>query len=293
MWQQIKIYVKSDETEALEQKLLGAGAISISYLDAKDQPIFAKEPGDMVLWQSMVVLSLFEGSTDLTCLLRDLSSDPSIVNADNLKISMIQDQNWQTKWMDDFEPIKFGNNLWICPSWHSPPDPLATNIILDPGLAFGSGTHITTSLCLRWLDQYATRGCKVIDYGCGSGVLAIAAALLGAETVHAVDHDQQAIIATSANSLRNAVAKDIIKTYLPTAMPKVKADILLANILAQPLIDLAESFSKKLKPEGIIVLSGFLENQLEPITKLYNRWFIMDNPTIEKEWVLLTGTRRI
>jgi ribosomal protein L11 methyltransferase len=195
--------------------------------------------------------------------------------------------------MDDFEPIKFGHNLWICPSWHSPPDPLATNIILDPGLAFGSGTHTTTSLCLRWLDQYAPQGSKVIDYGCGSGVLAIAAALLGAETVHAVDHDQQAIIATSANSLRNAIAKNTLKTYLPTTMPKVKADLLLANILAQPLIDLAGSFSKKLKPEGRIVLSGFLENQLEPITKLYNRWFIMDNPTIEKEWVLLTGTRRL
>jgi len=293
MWQQIKIYVRSDGAEILEQKLLEAGAISISYLDAKDQPIFATEPGDMALWQSTVVLSLFEGSRDLAYLLRDLSSDPSIANADKLKISIIQDQNWQAKWMNDFEPIKFGKKLWICPSWHSPPDPSATNIILDPGLAFGSGTHTTTSLCLKWLDQHTTRGSEVIDYGCGSGVLAIAAALLGAEIVHAVDHDQQAIIATTANSVKNAIAKGIIKTYLPTAMPKVKADILLANILAQPLIDLAENFSKKLKPEGRIVLSGFLENQLDPITKLYNRWFIMDSPSIEKEWVLLTGTRRV
>lgn len=194
--------------------------------------------------------------------------------------------------MDSFQPMRFGNRLWICPSWQSPPEPEAVNLFIDPGLAFGSGTHHTTAMCLTWLDSADVAGKTLIDYGCGSGVLALAAALLDAKVVHAVDNDPQAILATRDNAQRNSIAAERIPTYLPAELPDMQADILLANILAAPLQSLAATFAQLLKPGGQLVLSGLLTTQIDDVIAAYQSWVDFAAPVIDADWVCLTGTRR-
>ncbi len=207
-------------------------------------------------------------------------------------MEQIEDQEWERCWMKDFLPLQFGKNLWICPSWQTPPYPEATNIMLDPGLAFGSGTHPSTSLCLRWLEQAFLQNTEVIDYGCGSGVLSIAAALLGANKVRAVDNDLQAIAATKDNSFQNSIPDGIITTYLPEDLPEEQADILISNILAEPLLDLAVTFSILVKRGGKVVLSGLLENQVMRLISCYSQWFDMSEAVVDNGWGLLTGIRK-
>lgn len=292
MWQQLKIQLHSEDASYFEQILFDSDAISISYLDAEDQPVFQEEPGSTPLWDNTFLLCLFNTKTDLGSLLNKLRSNTKVLNNKSLNIELIEDQDWERSWMKDFEPIQFGEKLWICPSWLSPPEPNAVNIKLDPGLAFGTGNHATTSLCLRWLDQADVRGSEVIDYGCGSGVLSIASALLGAVKVHSVDNDPQAISATIDNSRRNKVPGDVLTTYLPEAVPPVHADILIANILERPLIDLSEKFAELVKKGGYITLSGLLEEQIPSLLSCYDRWFDMEAPQVEQGWVLLCGTRK-
>ena len=275
MWQQLKIQLHSEDASSFEQILFDSDAISISYLDAEDQPVFQEEPGSTPLWDNTFLLCLFNTKTDLGSLLNKLRCNTKVLNNKSLNIELIEDQDWERSWMKDFEPIQFGEKLWICPSWLSPPEPNAVNIKLDPGLAFGTGNHATTSLCLRWLDQADVRGSEVIDYGCGSGVLSIASALLGAVKVHSVDNDPQAISATIDNSRRNKVPGDVLTTYLPEAVPPVHADILIANILERPLIDLSEKFAELVKKGGYITLSGLLEEQIPSLLSCYNRLFDM------------------
>ncbi|MDC0220575.1 50S ribosomal protein L11 methyltransferase [Gammaproteobacteria bacterium] len=292
MWQQLKIQLHSEDASYFEQILFDSDAISISYLDAEDQPVFQEEPGSTPLWDNTFLLCLFNTKTDLGSLLNKLRCNTKVLNNKTLNIELIEDQDWERSWMKDFEPIQFGEKLWICPSWLSPPEPNAVNIKLDPGLAFGTGNHATTSLCLRWLDQADVRGSEVIDYGCGSGVLSIASALLGAVKVHSVDNDPQAISATIDNSRRNKVPGDVLTTYLPEAVPPVHADILIANILERPLIDLSEKFAELVKKGGYIALSGLLEEQIPSLLSCYDRWFDMGAPQVEQGWVLLCGTRK-
>ena len=292
MWRQLKIQLKSEDASELEQTLFKSGALSISYLDAEDQPVFQKEPNSTPLWDNAFLLCLFAGNVELDSLLADLKGNTRILNNENLAVEVIEDKDWERSWMEDFKPMQFGEKLWILPSWETPPDPTAANLMLDPGLAFGSGTHTTTSLCLRWLGKSAIDTKEVIDYGCGSGVLAIAAALLGAKKVHAVDNDPQAIAATLDNSYRNNIAEGIITAYLPEALPELNPDILIANILSEPLIDLSLKFADLVKPGGQIVLSGILEEQVTSLLSCYKRCFDLDAPIIENEWVLITGTRK-
>lgn len=292
MWQQLKIQLHSENASYFEQILFDSDAISISYLDAEDQPVFQEEPGSTPLWDNTFLLCLFNAKTDLGSLLNKLRCNTKVLNNKSLNIELIEDQDWERSWMKDFEPIQFGEKLWICPSWLSPPEPNAVNIKLDPGLAFGTGNHATTSLCLRWLDQADVRGSEVIDYGCGSGVLSIASALLGAVKVHSVDNDPQAISATIDNSRRNKVPGDVLTTYLPEAVPPVHADILIANILERPLIDLSEKFAELVKKGGYITLSGLLEEQIPSLLSCYDRWFDMGAPQVEQGWALLCGTRK-
>lgn len=292
MWQQLKIQLHSEDASYFEQILFDSDAISISYLDAEDQPVFQEEPGSTPLWDNTFLLCLFNTKTDLGSLLNKLRCNTKVLNNKSLNIELIEDQDWERSWMKDFEPIQFGEKLWICPSWLSPPEPNAVNIKLDPGLAFGTGNHATTSLCLRWLDQADVRGSEVIDYGCGSGVLSIASALLGAVKVHSVDNDPQAISATIDNSRRNKVPGDVLTTYLPEAVPPVHADILIANILERPLIDLSEKFAELVKKGGYITLSGLLEEQIPSLLSCYDRWFDMGAPQVEQGWALLCGTRK-
>ncbi len=291
MWKQLNIQTRSEDSAALESLLLENGAISITFLDAEDQPVFQEEPGATPLWDSIILTSLFEADKDLEQLLAYLKFQPSVLNRDNLSIEEVAEQDWERSWMDSFKAMQFGEKLWICPSWQEPPEPDAVNIMLDPGLAFGSGTHATTALCLRWLAENPINDKEIIDYGCGSGVLGIAAALLGARRVHAVDNDSQAIAATIDNSHRNEIAGRQLTAYLPDALPALKADILLANILAEPLHQLADHLAYLVKPAGKLVLSGILKDQSKELAESYSRWFNMDAEIIEGDWVRLTGTR--
>jgi ribosomal protein L11 methyltransferase len=192
--------------------------------------------------------------------------------------------------MDDFKPMAFGKRLWICPSWHTPPDKDAVNIFLDPGLAFGSGTHPTTALCLEWLEGCPLQDKDLIDYGCGSGILAIAGLKLGAQHAWGVDNDPQALKASQVNAEKNSVKERLI-TYLPEQMPDIEADVLVANILANPLIELRDKLAHLVRPGGHIALSGILEEQQEQVMQAYSEHFQMAPATIKEGWVRLEGRR--
>jgi len=290
-WQQLKIQLASNKVENLEQQLLELGALSFTYQDAKDQPVFQKEPGSTPLWENTFLLCLFESSTPLGETVAWLREHPDVADNSDIELNLLEDEDWERCWMDNFQAMQFGKKLWICPSWQTPPDPNAVNIMLDPGLAFGSGTHATTALCLRWLEQLDLRDKVVIDYGCGSGVLALAAALLGASTVYAIDNDPQAIQATRDNQLRNHLPATVIQPLLPEQLPELEADLLVANILAEPLQQLASTFHKLLKPGGAIALSGILQEQVDELMPSYGKYFDMDPPVLDQEWVRLTGIK--
>lgn len=294
-WQQLRVQVRSDQIEPLEQLLLDYGGLSISYLDAEDQPVFQKEPGSTPLWDLVDLVCLFEQEANLDGLLFLLRQHPAIEDKETLSLEALEDQAWERSWMADFKAMQFGERLWVCPSWQEPPEPSAINIMLDPGLAFGSGSHATTSMCLQWLEQNTRDDSTVIDYGCGSGILAIAAALLGAPRVIAVDNDPQAITATIENAKRNHIPEGVIETYLPEQLPddrtSLQADILVANILAEPLMQLAEDLSRLVKPQGHIALSGLLAEQADGLLEHYSLWFEMDEAALSEEWARLSGIR--
>ena len=294
-WQQLRVQVRSDQIEPLEQLLLDYGGLSISYLDAEDQPVFQKEPGSTPLWDLVDLVCLFEKETNLDGLLFLLQQHPAIEDKRSLTLETLEDQAWERSWMSDFKAMQFGERLWVCPSWQEPPEPNAVNIMLDPGLAFGSGSHATTSMCLQWLEKNIHDDSTVIDYGCGSGILAIAAALLGAARVIAVDNDPQAITATIENAKRNNIRKGVIETYLPDQLPDdraaLRSDILIANILAEPLMQLAEDLSHLVKPKGHIALSGLLAEQADELLEHYGSWFEMDEAVLSEEWARLSGIR--
>jgi ribosomal protein L11 methyltransferase len=192
--------------------------------------------------------------------------------------------------MERFKPLCFGPRLWICPSWLPIPDPEAVNILLDPGLAFGTGTHPTTALCLEWLANTNLNQAQIIDYGCGSGILAIAALKLGAAGAIAVDHDPQALLAARENATRNAVAP-YLQTLSPSELTETRADFLIANILADPLLELAPCFARLVSPGGRLALSGITQDQVQQLAQAYNYWFTFDIPAVRENWALLTGYR--
>ena len=295
-WQQLKIQIIPEHVDFIEPQLLAAGAVSITYLDAEDQPVFQEELDSTPLWDSLVLCALFEETTELGELLSWLGSNASIVNRASLEVEKIEDQAWERSWMDNFSAMQFGEKLWICPSWQEPPDPTATNIMLDPGLAFGSGSHATTALCLQWLATQDLQGKDIVDYGCGSGILAIAAALLDAQSVQGVDNDPQAVLATNDNCERNGLLQGRVGTFLPEEYDSISTpesvDILLANILAAPLLSLASKFASLVKPHGSIVLSGLLAEQADAITEVYSEWFEMSAAVEREDWIRLSGIKR-
>ncbi len=291
-WQQLQLRTSAAHSESLEQVLLEFGAVAISFVDAEDQPLFQLEPGSTVIWDATVLVALFDSDHDLSQCLASLSTNNAIENRTQLAIEILEDQDWERAWMDEFHAMQYGPALWICPSWQTPPDPDAVNIMLDPGLAFGSGTHATTSLCLEWLSGEELGNKTVVDYGSGSGVLAIGAALLGADRVIAVDNDPQAITATLDNSQRNNIGSQTLSAHLPQDTPDIQSDILIANILAGPLLTLAPTLKRLLKPSGSIVLSGILEEQIGMILEVYEPLFTMQAPQIKEGLVRLTGNNK-
>ncbi|EEF80707.1 ribosomal protein L11 methyltransferase [Methylophaga thiooxydans DMS010] len=272
----------------MSDALSECGAAAVTFEDDADQPIYEPDVGETPLWTATRLTALFDAETrseDVTKMLANVMDE-----VPHFKVEAVEDKDWEREWMANFQPIQFGERLWICPSWHQPPAPEAVNILLDPGLAFGTGTHATTALCLNWLDTADLTGKYVIDYGCGSGILAIAAALLGAEKVIAVDTDPQALEATRANAKRNGVE---IEAYLPGECPDEPCDLLLANILAGPLQTLAPRFANLCKPAADIVLSGILQTQADAVSDSYGAWFAMQAATQKEDWIRLSGQRHV
>ncbi len=296
-WIQLRALISPSQAEAMEESLMAAGACSVTYEDAKDQPVLEPELGTTPLWDATIITGLFTADEDMQQVQTVASNVFKHLTQQKLpeyRVEILENQDWTRTWMEHFKPMQFGSRLWVCPSWQEAPDANAVNLLLDPGLAFGTGTHPTTALCLKWLDgQGETLANKsVIDYGCGSGILGIAALLLGATRVVGVDNDPQALLASKDNLLRNKLVSTQLETYLPEDLPKIQADILLANILAQPLYELRDRLAQLTKVGGKIVLSGILEDQAEDLCTHYKNLFVMDKVVIVDGWARLTGTKK-
>ena len=293
-WIQLQIPADPDNADQLEDLLMEMGCDAVSMEDAADQPLYEPDPGTTPLWSQTTVTGLFDSDRDIEQLcadIRDAWHQQTQQALPEIEVTLVEDKDWERAWMDDFQPLKFGERLWIVPSWHEAPDPDAANLMLDPGLAFGTGTHPTTALCLEWLDGQDVQGKQVIDYGCGSGILGLAALLLGANLVIGVDTDPQALEASRENARRNGVDDSKLALYLPEDEPDKQADVMLANILAQPLIGLAPHLASRTRPGGDLVLSGILSNQVREVMAAYEPWFVMDEPEQREEWIRLTGRR--
>ncbi len=291
-WLEFHITTTAQYAHEMSDKLVLLGAQAITMRDAADQPIYEPAPDTTPLWQEVIVVGLFDSNESLEPIGTYLEEQRSSGLLKQFELHRVADEDWTRRCLDSFKPMQFGNRLWICPSWLTPPNPQAINVILDPGLAFGTGTHPTTGLCLEWLDEHIQSPELVIDYGCGSGILSIAALKLGAKHVIAIDHDPQALEATQHNAERNHLSTPALETCLPDDFSKQPADILIANILAQPLVDFAPLFASLVKPNGKILLSGILIPQADAIINAYNPWFNMEKPAKREEWIRLSGTRK-
>ncbi|PID41683.1 MAG: 50S ribosomal protein L11 methyltransferase [Proteobacteria bacterium] len=299
-WIQLSTTTDPAHAEVVEDLFLTRSAVSVTLMDAADTPILEPEPGTTPIWNETRVMALFPAETDTRVLLnslqREIGDSQELANL-QIKTEILEDKDWEREWMKNFHPIQCGERLWICPSWREPPEPDRVNLLLDPGLAFGTGTHPTTFLCLQWLDGIDTRGKTVIDYGCGSGILAIAALLLGADSAVGIDIDPQALLASKDNSKRNGIPENKLSVFTPGQLqgsgtpPLKQADIVLANILAQPLIDLAAEIASHVKPGGRIALSGIIEKQAKPVENIYREWFDLEPVKTRDEWVLIVGKK--
>ncbi len=272
---------QANEAEAISAHLETSGALAVTLVDQEDDPILEPGPGETPLWQYAIAEALFPSAEEAKAAWDALSLEyPALSH----EIKALPDQNWLQTCQQDITPLSFGKKLWVCPSSHTPPDEDAVNIILDPGLAFGTGTHPTTSLCLQFLDSTDVTHQNIIDYGCGSGILAIAALKLGATMAYAVDLDEQALIATHSNAEKNQIPTKQLVCSMPEKLIK-PADILLANILLTPLLSLKSRFESLLNPGGQLVLSGILNTQVDELLHAYQTTAFMHQSTqYEEEW---------
>ncbi|HAA45811.1 MAG: 50S ribosomal protein L11 methyltransferase [Halomonas sp. 54_146] len=300
-WLQLKAHVAPEQAELLEELLLNEGATAIGLQDAHDDPVFEPERGTTPLWEDTILTGLYDDLEGVASMLERIEAawseqmpgDP----CPSIEYELLADRDWEREWMDDFTPLRMGQRLWIVPSWHEPPHADAVNLILDPGLAFGTGTHPTTALCLEWLDELAVAGHlaeqTVLDVGCGSGILAIAALKLGASHADATDIDPQALQASRDNAERNGIAEPDLSLYYPEQLnDNGSYPIVTANILAGPLVELAAMIAGHVAPGGRIALSGILANQADNVVEAYAAQGIaMDEPVIREGWVRLSGQR--
>ncbi len=304
-WISITIETDAAHAEVLSDALLEMGALSVDIQDAAagtelEQPLFG-EPGELVekkIWQSAKITAILATDADVEEFIRAASQAAELTSLPMYRVDELPEQDWVRMSQDQFTPIKISSRLWIVPSWHQAPDSEAINLTLDPGLAFGTGSHPTTQLCLAWLDENLRGGEDVMDYGCGSGILAIAALKLGARQAIGVDIDPQAIVASQDNASRNQIEQKKAQFYTAhTELQLVKtttgwADVVVANILANPLKILAPLLMSMTRRDGTIVLSGILKDQSEDVEKIYRQWFKMRISGEREGWVLLTGTRK-
>ncbi len=292
-WQEWALETHSPLVESLEEWLFDRGALAVSLEDNANEPLLEPGPGETPLWQNVVLKALFAGDADLSSIKAVL---PRTLLAENSKseVSRLEDREWTRVWMDDFAPIQMGPRLWVCPSWAVPPDEALVNVMLDPGLAFGTGTHATTAMCLGALDAAVSGGESVVDYGCGSGILAIATLKLGASKALGVDNDPQALAASRDNAARNQISTDQFGVVMPEEDVLLAwsnaASIVVANILAGPLLSLAHELIELTAPGGRLLLTGVLEEQAAKLIEHYEHvgLEVLDR---RDGWVLLSGVK--
>jgi len=288
-WTQITFGLDAARAEHFAELLSELGALSVTLQDAEDQPIYEPQLNTTPMWQKTLVVGLFESELDTNALLAALTHQFSPMPI--YCIETLDDQDWVRQSLADFEAMQFGQRLWVCPHWLEPPEPDAINIRLDPGVAFGTGTHATTALCLAWLDEQGSlQDLEVLDYGCGSGILGIAALKLGAKQVWGVDIDPQALQATLDNAGQNAVVEHF-QVAMPEQLPDMQVDLVLANILANPLCELAKCLADYVKPQGKIVLSGILQEQVADIEAAYSPYFALDKVGLQDGWARVVGIK--
>lgn len=284
--------LNADSVEAI---FMQHGACSVTFSDAGDDPVLEPAPGETPFWGKTRITGLFESGTDLDALARNLRGTLELDELPEHRIVTLADRDWEREWLKDFGPMRFGDRLWVCPTGSQPDAGDAVVVRLDPGLAFGTGTHATTAMCLEWLDGLELDGRNMLDYGCGSGVLAIAALKLGCSHAHAMDIDVQAVTATRQNAAHNGV-DDRLTVTVGADTIEGTFDVVIANILAGPLAELAETISELLAPNGRLALSGILDDQVDAVRNAYARWLRFDEPEFRghsgQTWTRLTGSKR-
>jgi ribosomal protein L11 methyltransferase len=329
-WLELKMHCSKSNAASLETLLWESGAVSVTLTDAEDEPLFEPKVGETPLWQAMVLTGLYEGDTDEKALQRKLLASWQWGPLPQLHFSVLPEQDWVRAWLDDFKPMRFGQRLWVCPSWWLNQDlpedagqwkpssadaqawsdrhqdllqamqqPGQVVMQLDPGLAFGTGTHPTTSLCLQWLDSQALAGTRLVDFGCGSGILGIAALLLGASEVVGVDNDPQALTATIDNCHKNDLDAACFPLHLPAAFARWQqsagfspVDGVMANILAGTLIELSAQITALVRPSGWLLLSGILCPQSDSVIAAFAADFENFDVAAEGDWVRITAIRK-
>ena len=294
-WQSVRLLVDSKQAEPLSDALMEAGALSVSLEDADagtvdETPLFGEPDHPTAeLWPHSIAVVLLEDGTDVAATLAAAAKQAGIPAPTEYTVGTVAEQDWVRLTQSQFDPIPISPRLWIVPTWHGAPDSRAINLKLDPGLAFGTGSHPTTRLCLRWLDENLQGGESLLDYGCGSGILAIAAAKLGAGRVDGVDIDEQAVTASRDNATLNQV---IAHFCLPGELAPEQYDIVVANILTNPLKGMAPLLAGRVRRGGHLLLSGILAEQAEDVMTVYRDWFVFDPPAIDEGWVRLAGIKQ-
>ena len=289
-WLKFRLHLDPDRAQQAADVFESLGAIAVMFEDAGDQPLFAKATEQTPLWTHTWITGLFPADLPPQNILNQVSEDLGISAAMPHESEILPDQNWQLAALAHFKPLHFGGELWVCPSWCPPPRPEAVNIILDPGLAFGTGAHASTALCLEWLANEPVACAEVVDYGCGSGILAIAALKCGAHHAWGVDIDRDALQISRENATRNGVMEKFNAVEAGALPPELHADIVMANILAPPLMELAPLFTKLVKKGGHLLLAGLLMEQIEQVAVYYTRDFVLSTRAREG-WALIIGTR--
>lgn len=289
-WLQLHLTIEKSRAAQVEQLFEEMGALSVTFADAGDEPILEIGPGETRLWSQVRASALFSGDRDPDGLRAELNQGLNIDVSHQLALEVLEDQAWERSWLDHFRPMRFGRRLWVRPSGQAVEQPNAVVVDLDPGLAFGTGTHPTTALCLEWLDGAELAGKSVIDFGCGSGILAIAALKLGALAATGSDHDPQAILSSRDNAEKNGVS-DRLSLCGPGEALDEPSNVLLANILSGTLIELAPTLAHLTRPSGDLLLSGILIPQADQVIAAFRPWFRFDPPKTQEEWVLLHGVR--
>ncbi len=290
-WLQLRLDTDPAAAESLEDLMLTTGAVAVTLEDNADQPVLEPGVGETPLWQHIRLTGLYRADADMETVL-DAFPSRLLLHA-NHRVEILEDKDWEREWMQHYRPMQFGTRLWVCPSWLEPPEPDAVNLLLDPGLAFGTGTHPTTDLCLRELDAMELAGVTAVDYGCGSGILAVAALKLGAALALGVDNDPQALVASLDNAQRNGLAAQRLPVALPEdvvlAEWQQRAEVVIANILAGPLMQLSDTLLQFLRPGGTLLLSGLLQTQADELRQHYADRITLRIAAEKDGWVCLRG----